>query len=720
MHSQQTPQEKELKFKIQHEEQYRIGKLKGKGQFGSVYSVMRPYAMKILHQEPKPEDQREIEIMKSIKNPYVNKIRDFYINRDRQLVIIQDLAIQDLKSYIKEMEQNLIEESQLLEWTAQLAIALNCIHEKGIIHRDIKPQNILLFRNNQFQYSQEEQKDNQLQAEKYILKITDFGLAKIFDGDLNHLNQGNQMSAVGTIAYMAPEQSGNKYGVQVDIYAFGKVLFELMLKVTPEFEDINNRSLNIPPRYSQRFVNLVYRMCSIDSQKRPFVNDILEHPLITNTLTYQRSQQKGQINKFKVQAKKEKYDLGEIFPQQQQNFNKIEVQQQPEKIKPRIQEEEEKKEGGNFGYFVPSKPAQQQYQKINEPVKIYDSTKMIKNDLQHNPVAQETKGLPIEENKLLKDLQLKTLELQKKFNSSNLPQLVNHNIALPINGIDTIDEFDTKVLEAFPEFFQRNFCPGVYDNLMHSKLEIARIWYVMKIVNESSQNSDALSGKLDEKLAAYNFDKFPPPDELDQGKIGISASFANYYGYYEGSIKKTKNEQNEQIPYGRGKFIKSNGQILQGYFVNELLRNGRIIKDDGSIIIGQLKDEKMQGKVCNFSINDTGEFVYQESNYVNGNKNGKGFILWSDGEINEVDFVDDMKCGQGEFYFSSGAIYLGEWQNDQRTGQGTILYPNNDNYQGFFFKGKYEGRGVFTFANGIEEERVYKNGQLMSRQTIKK
>ena len=109
------------------------------------------------------------------------------------------------------------------EAAALVATSANAVHHAhlhGIIHRDLKPGNILLRTNFTAEYS-----------EKLIPKITDFGLAKLVDGEGEPALQTQSGVIVGTPSYMAPEQAGGKnkaIGLAADIYALGAILYELL------------------------------------------------------------------------------------------------------------------------------------------------------------------------------------------------------------------------------------------------------------------------------------------------------------------------------------------------------------------------------------------------------------------------------------------------------------------------------------------------------------
>ncbi len=188
--------------------------------------IGRYVAIKALHPADQPaldphaaaRFRREAQAAAQIAHPNVVMIYDFIVERGQQFLIMEFVDGVNLKRFIA--DHGPLPVARALGITDQICAALAAAHARGLIHRDIKPQNILLTVDGR-------------------ARLTDFGIVRLADGDaLTHSG-----IVLGTADYLAPEQArGDRLGPQTDIYSLGVVLFE-MLTGTPPFTGANPVSI---------------------------------------------------------------------------------------------------------------------------------------------------------------------------------------------------------------------------------------------------------------------------------------------------------------------------------------------------------------------------------------------------------------------------------------------------------------------------------------------
>ncbi len=209
---------------------YRVDKVLGEGGMGAVYlatdlNLQRQVALKVMHPHLSAQDQfqkrflQEARAAASLDHPGIVRILSFD-HTDGVLILVMELVSSgSLRDYIKEQRDQgkLTEIPAAVDFSRQIADALHYAHQQGMTHRDIKPDNILL------------KKDDGAPS-GYRTLITDFGLAKLAESNV-HSMSGVPM---GTFAYMSPEQAeAEKVDNRADIYALGIMLYELTVGKLP-------------------------------------------------------------------------------------------------------------------------------------------------------------------------------------------------------------------------------------------------------------------------------------------------------------------------------------------------------------------------------------------------------------------------------------------------------------------------------------------------------
>ncbi len=197
-------------------QRFRIDGLLGRGGMGTVYRVhdlveKRNLALKILHASVQEEDdgaerfKREIEILSTLHHPAVPRVFGWGANADEHFFVAELVVGRDLKSVILDRGAWLAADAAALG--ATIADALASAHEAGIVHRDVKPDNIML-------------------ADDGSVKLLDFGVARGVGLDMKTITKTGMI--VGTPQYMSPEQlDSHRVDERSDVYSLGVVLFEL-------------------------------------------------------------------------------------------------------------------------------------------------------------------------------------------------------------------------------------------------------------------------------------------------------------------------------------------------------------------------------------------------------------------------------------------------------------------------------------------------------------
>ena len=205
---------------------YKIEAQIGAGGMGTVFRAIdtklhRPVAIKFLSDEfadaaARRRFQREAQMASSLNHPHILTVYDVGEFDGRQYLVTEFVDGGTLKNWMQRQPRNWEEVAQLLTGVAD---GLAAAHQAGILHRDIKPDNILVPTNG-------------------YAKLADFGLAKLEDGFLATRTlteaQTSRGMILGTIPYMSPEQaSGKMLDARSDIFSFGVVLYEALVGQRP-------------------------------------------------------------------------------------------------------------------------------------------------------------------------------------------------------------------------------------------------------------------------------------------------------------------------------------------------------------------------------------------------------------------------------------------------------------------------------------------------------
>jgi uncharacterized RDD family membrane protein YckC len=193
-------------------EGYTIQRAVGRGGFGEVYYAVsdggREVALKYLRDNPTIE-LRGVSHCMNLKSPFLVKIFDVRKNGEGEHFIIMEYVDGPSLRDILIAEADGLGPQKAAFFIREIAKGLGYLHERGIVHRDMKPGNIFY-------------------DEGYV-KIGDYGLSKF----ISVSQHSAQTASVGTVHYMAPEVGSGNYHRGIDIYALGVMLYEMLLGRLP-------------------------------------------------------------------------------------------------------------------------------------------------------------------------------------------------------------------------------------------------------------------------------------------------------------------------------------------------------------------------------------------------------------------------------------------------------------------------------------------------------
>jgi len=199
---------------------YRLDAQIGTGGMSTVYRAFdtvleREVAIKLMHREiARDSDQlerfrREARAVAQLNHPHIVQVIDFGEDEHLPFIVFEFVDGETLKERIRRFGRLAVPEA--IAYAIEIARALGAAHERGIVHRDVKPQNVLV-------------------DEEGSAKVTDFGIARTLDQE--GLTADGRV--LGTTDYVSPEQAlGHPVTGQSDIYSLGVVLFEMLTGDVP-------------------------------------------------------------------------------------------------------------------------------------------------------------------------------------------------------------------------------------------------------------------------------------------------------------------------------------------------------------------------------------------------------------------------------------------------------------------------------------------------------
>ena len=195
---------------------YEVLEIIGVGGMAVVYKAYdriddRTVAIKILKEEYLANEEfrrrfkNESKYIAVLSHPNIVKVYDMSFGDRLQYIVMEFIEGITLKEYIE--QQKVIQPKEAVHFVTQILRALQHAHDKGIVHRDVKPQNIMLLQNGS-------------------IKVTDFGIASFSRSETATIAES---SAIGSVHYISPEQArGDTTDAKADIYSVGVLMYEML------------------------------------------------------------------------------------------------------------------------------------------------------------------------------------------------------------------------------------------------------------------------------------------------------------------------------------------------------------------------------------------------------------------------------------------------------------------------------------------------------------
>lgn len=261
-------------------EKYQLIKVLGEGSFGcahlvrrksdNLYFVIKEIRFSTLKPKEREDAQNEIAILSKLDCPYIISYIESFFSEGKLCIVMEYADGGDLATKITAQGRKHFSEDEILHIFTQLCLAIKYIHDRRILHRDLKCGNVFL-------------------TSKGDVKLGDFGIAKVMSNSVQ-LAQ----TQIGTPYYLSPEIcEGRRYNSKTDIWSLGCVLYE-MCTLRHAFNANNMNALianiirgrysPIPSHYSRDMRELISEMLNKDFSRRPSIIAILHKNFIRRRL----------------------------------------------------------------------------------------------------------------------------------------------------------------------------------------------------------------------------------------------------------------------------------------------------------------------------------------------------------------------------------------------------------------------------------------------------
>ncbi len=233
-------------------DKYFIEKLIGEGAYGKVFKARHAESKDIVAIKMLPEDaysfySREAQVLRQLQPcPYIMSIIDAFVDQEGLCIVMPYIEHGSLQTYMNKLHGDPLEPGQTISLMEELLLGISHAHSRDVIHRDVKPQNILL--------------GNGTDG-----ILTDFGVAYAMEST----GRTTTMTA-GTSGYIAPEVTSGRFDSSIDVYSAGVVLYKMLGGEFP----VDMQTL--PPYTHPDFVKIIGRSIADRSRRYSKPEDMLE------------------------------------------------------------------------------------------------------------------------------------------------------------------------------------------------------------------------------------------------------------------------------------------------------------------------------------------------------------------------------------------------------------------------------------------------------------
>ncbi|XP_065923663.1 serine/threonine-protein kinase Nek4 [Magallana gigas] len=274
---------------VSEENHFERGKLLGEGAFGKVFLCHdkeeqdKKYAMKVIDLkellwEERDLAEKEANLLTTLQHQYILHAVTTFQEKETLCIVTEFCDHGDLEQYLKSRKGKSLEEQRIVEWFRQICSALEYLHERNVLHRDIKTQNIFLT------------------GTEMTAKLGDLGLAKVLESSIQ-----KALTFCGSPYYMSPEILACKaYDSKSDIWAMGVCVYEMTTLKRPFnahrmhqliFEIVHGQMPPMPnDEYSSQLIEIIERMICRNPDERPSATELLQDVVFKNQRALKKSE----------------------------------------------------------------------------------------------------------------------------------------------------------------------------------------------------------------------------------------------------------------------------------------------------------------------------------------------------------------------------------------------------------------------------------------------